>query len=346
MAKTVLGLDIGSRFIKYAELAHGGGGKFSVVSVGMSPAPLKALQSDAPIDQESIAIIIRHLLKDGGVKTKTVNVALPETSVFTRVIQVPPLSEKELASAIKWEAEQYIPLPLEEVQMDFSMLGESADETGNKKLDVLLVAAPKNVINRYTRVMQLAGLTLEAMETEIISVSRVLAQQMANNQMVLMILNIGDQSTQLSVIRAGLLTLTRSIPVGGATLTNALAQDLGLPVPQAEEYKKTYGVHEKELEGKVYHSLKPIMTVIIEEIKRAIAYFQTKFPNEVISTIILSGGSARLPGLVEVLANETGVEAQLGNPWLKIERDPKRFAKLEEEGAVFSVAVGLAMREG
>lgn len=345
MAKTVLGLDIGNRFIKYVELAHGGGGHFSVVSAGMSPAPLKALQSDAPVDQEAIAIVIKRLLKDGGVRTKTVNIALPETSVFTRVIQVPPLSEKELAGAIRWEAEQYIPLPLEEVQMDFNMLGESIDEVGNKKLDVLLVAAPKNVITRYTKVINLVGLELESMETEILSVSRALAPQVANNQLVVVILNVGDQSTQLSILRKGLLTLTRSIPTGGAAFTNALAQDLGLPLPQAEEYKKTYGVLEDQLEGKVYRSLKPILSVIIEEIKRAITFFQTKYAGEVVSTVILSGGSAKLPGFVSVIANETGVEAQLGNPWLKVERDPKRFAKLDEEGTMFGVAVGLAMRE-
>src|SRR3989344_8753770 len=128
MARTVLGLDIGSKYIKFVELAHLGKGKYHLVSVGMAPSPVKGITSEANIDQEAMAATIRKLLKDGGVRSRSVNVALPEANVFTRIIQVPPLSERELASAIKWEAEQYIPLPLEDVQMDFSIVGESKDK--------------------------------------------------------------------------------------------------------------------------------------------------------------------------------------------------------------------------
>lgn len=346
MAKTALGLDIGAKYIKFVELQQLGKDKYHLLAIGMAPSPAKGIMSEASIDQEALAVTIQKLLKEAGVKTKSVIAALPEAHVFTRIVQVPPLSERELASAIKWEAEQYIPLPLEEVNMDFSIVGESKDAEGNKKLDVLLVAAPKNMIERYTKILKMCDLEVDALETEIIAVSRALLPSSPEKPITVMVVNLGAKTTDLSILRNGVISFTRSIPSGGENFTRALAQDMGFALPQAEEYKKTYGLKKDLLEGKVYRSLKPLFAVTVEEIKRSITFFQNKFPDEVISAIILSGGSAKLPGLVESLVEEIGIETQIGNPWVRVEKDPKRFLRIDEEGATFVVAVGLAMREG
>ena len=207
MAKTVLGLDIGSQYVKYILLEHLGKDQFRLYSVGMAPAPAKGVSSEASIDQEALAATIKKLLKDGGVKKSEVNVALPESSVFTRIIQVPPLSERELASAIKWEAEQYIPLALDDVFMDFSIVGESKDKEGNKKLDILLVAGPKAVIQRYNKILELADLEGTAMETEIISASRALLPASLEKPPTVMVINLGAQTTDFSILRSGVISL-------------------------------------------------------------------------------------------------------------------------------------------
>lgn len=344
MANTVLGLDLGTKYIKYVELEHIGKDRFQLLSYGMAPAPIKGINSEMEIDQQALALTIKKLLQEGHVRTRKVNLALPESNVFTRIIQVPPLSERELSSAIKWEAEQYIPLPLEETQMDFSIVGESKDAQGNKKYDLLLVAAPKTLISRYVKVMEMCGLEAKGIETEIIAASRALLPVVMDKPLTLMVVNIGAMTTDLSIIKAGVISFTRTIPTGGVTFTKILSQDLALPPNQAEEYKITYGIQENQLEGKVARSLKPILSIITEEIKRALIYFQNKFPDETVSIIILSGGSAKLPGIVESLVKDVGLETQIGDPWLRIERDPKKFTKIEEEGVMFTVAVGLAMR--
>lgn len=346
MARTALGLDIGTKYIKFVELQNLGKDKFHLMALGMAPAPAKGIMSEAPIDQEALAVTIQKLLKDASVKTKSVLAALPEANVFTRIVQVPPLSERELASAIKWEAEQYIPLPLDEVNMDFSIVGESKDQEGNKKLDVLLVAAPKNLIDRYTKILEMCDLEVEALETEIISASRALLPPTPSKPITVMVVNLGAKTTDLSILRNGVISFTRSIPTGGENFTRALSQDLGFALPQAEEYKKTYGLKKDQLEGKIYRSLRPLFAIIVEEIKRSITFFQNKFPDEIVSAIILSGGSAKLPGLVESLVEEIGIETQVGNPWTRVEKDPQRFQRIDEEGSIFVVAVGLAMREG
>lgn len=345
MAKSVLGLDIGSKYIKYVELAHLGKDRYRLLSVGMAPLTSKGITSEAKIDQENLVKSLKKLLHDGGVHTHLVNVAFPESSVFTRIVSVPPLSDRELASAIKWEAEQYIPLPLTEVNLDFTVVGDVKDKQGDQKVDVLLVAAPKVLIERYTKVLASADLEPLSLETEIIAVSRALMPPQVEKTLTLMIVNIGAVSTDFSIIRRGVIVFTRTVPTGGDSLTRVIAQDLNLPIAQAEEYKRTYGLIESELEGKVFQVLKPIVTVIVEEIKRAIAYFQSKYAEEVISSIILSGGSAKLPGMVGLLANSTGVETQIGNPWARIEKDMQKFGRLDQEGATFVVAAGLAMRE-
>jgi type IV pilus assembly protein PilM len=212
-------------------------------------------------------------------------------------------------------------------------------------MDVLLVAAPKNLIDKYVKILNNCDIDVVAMETEIISASRALLPPTNNKPMTVMVINLGAKTIDLSILRKGVIAFTRSIPTGGESFTKALVQDFGFSQVQAEEYKKTYGLEKDKLEGKVYRSLKPLFTVFSEEIKRAITYFQNKFPDDTITTIILSGGTARLPGLVEAIVEDAGVETQIGNPWLNIEKDEKIFAKLEDEGALFSVAIGLAMRE-
>ncbi len=344
MAKTVLGLDIGTKYIKYVVLEHLGRDRYRLLSIGMSPSPARGIASEVQVDQEALAQNITKLLKDGGVRLKSVNIALPEAQVFTRIIQVPKLSERELASAIRWEAEQYIPLPLSEVQMDFSIVGETIDEEQNQLIDVLIIAAPKKIIGRYSGILDMCDLIPEVMETEIISASRSLLPAVTEKPISVMVINLGAQSTDFSILKGGVIAFTRTLPTGGNNFTRALSQNLGIPLPQAEEYKKTYGLEEDKLEAKVYKSIQPIFSVMVEEMKRAITYFQNKYPDESVSTIILSGGSAKLPGLVAHITDAVSIETQVGNPWTRIEKDQARFGKIEEEGPVFAVATGLAMR--
>lgn len=343
--KTSIGLDIGTSYIKYIQLEHLPKQQYRLISAGMCPAPNKGLSSEAAIDREAFAATIKKLFKDGGIKSHGVVLALPETNAFTRVIQVPPLSERELASAIRWEAEQYIPMPLEEVIMDFSVVGESKDKEGVKKLDILLVAAPKNVIERYTKILELADLEPQAMETEVIAASRALMPTTVGKLPTVMIINFGAQTTDFSVLKSGVITFIRTIPTGGGAMTRVLSQDFGFSMPQAEEYKKAYGLDKSKLEGKVSASLKPIVSVMIEELKRSLTFFQGKYPEETISSIIISGGTAKLPGLAATITETTGIETQIGNPWQQVQKDQARFQKIDDERAFFVVATGLAMRE-
>ncbi len=337
---SIIGLDIGTHSIKLVEIGRQKT-EALLLAAGSTPTPPKALSSTAPEDIEGIASVVKKLWKDTGAKTKNVNIALPESQVFTRVIDVPELSPRELTSAIKWEAEQYIPMPLDQVTVDFTIL-RSAKETGTNKMEVLLVASPKTLVEKYVTILEYADLIPVAVETEIIAASRALIR-MAGTVRTVMIVSLGAQTTDLAIARNGILAFTRSISAGGEALSRAVAQSFGFEISQAEEFKKTYGLEKDKLEGKILSAVKPIMDTIIAEVKRATAFYQEKYKDEQVGVVILSGGTAKVPGMVVYMAETLGLEVQIANPWLGIVRD-ERFRVLEGEGPVFSVAVGLALR--
>ncbi len=337
---TIAGLDIGSHTIKLIELAREGD-QVALVSAGSIPMPIKSISSTQQSDIETVAVSIKQLMQSTGTKTRTVNIALPESKVFTRVIEVPQLSPRELNSAIKWEAEQYIPLPLDQVNVDFTVLSDGKS-TGAKKMEVLLVAAPKALIDRYVSILELAELNVIAAETEIIATSRAIGRSLPNVKTV-MIISLGAQSSDIAILRSGVLMFTRSVSAGGEAITRAIAQNLDFTVAQAEEYKRAYGLQQDKLEGKITAAAKPIMDTIIQEVKRAMAFYSEKYKEEHIDTVILSGGTSRLPGMVIYLAQALNCEVQLANPWVGIAKDA-RFNVLNTEGANFSIAVGLALR--
>lgn len=337
---SIIGLDIGSHSIKLVELARRKQ-EATLLAAGALPTPPKALTSASEEEIEGVALVIKKLLKDTGAKTRNVNIALPESQVFTRVIEVPELTPRELASAIKWEAEQYIPMPLDQVTVDFTVLRESK-ETGTNRMEVLLVASPKTLVEKYVTILEYADLFPVAVETEIIATSRALIRGTGTVRSV-MIVSLGAQTTDLAIARNGTLCFTRSISAGGEALSRAVAQSFGFEFSQAEEFKKTYGLEKDKLEGKIVTAVAPIMDTMIAEMKRAIAFYQTKYKEEQIGVILLSGGTARLPGMVVYMAENLNIEVQLANPWIGIVRDG-RFRALEAEGPMFSVAVGLAFR--
>lgn len=338
---SLLGLDIGTHNIKLVELSKDAQG-ITLLAAGSMPTPPKTASSNLEVDQHALAHVIGELIQGTGAKSRDAIVSLPEAQVFTRVIEMPVLSDQELASAIKWESEQYIPLPLDQVNMDFTVLSDGK-ESGSGKMKILLVAAPKALTDRYMQLMELAELNPIAAETEIIAISRALVRSVPTVANV-MVVSLGAQTTDIAILRRGILAFTRSLSAGGDALTRALSESLDFTVLQAESYKKTYGLEKHVLEGKIFAVVKPVMETIVSEIKRAVGFFEEQYKNEHISVMLVSGGNAKLPGLIPYLAEQTGIEVQQGNPWIGIRKDP-RFAVLDAEGTLFAVAIGLALRD-
>lgn len=339
-AQDFFGLDIGSHSIKLVELTRRADHS-ALVAAGTVLTPPNVLDSEAPADLAKVADVIRKLRHDLKVAANHVVLALPESQVFSRVVEMPNLTEAEVASAIKWEAEQYVPIPLTEVNIDWQILTPAGGK--DNKIEVLLVAAPTILVNKYLQVLKLADLTPISFETEIIAVARSLISNTIGSPTTL-IISLGASTTDLTAVRAGRISFTRSIATGGLALTRAVAQELGFEMDQAEEYMKTYGLDSSQLEGKLTAAIKPVFDVVVNEIRRAIAYYIGKNPNDPIKRIVVSGGAAKLPGLVVYLADELGIEVQMANPWEGVELPEGLGSKLVDSGPTYAVAVGLAMK--
>lgn len=344
MAKISVGLDIGYSSIKVVVLSKDQKA-FKLISLGSVPCPQPGMLSDADSDLEAVGNAIKSLLSATAAVGKEVVAALPESKVFTRVIDdLPYLSDNELSSAIRYAAEEFIPMPLIDVNLNWQVLARSEEKGKETKTIVLVVATPKNVVAKYIKILELAGVKPRALETEIIAVTRALVGNNPFSPSTL-IVQLGATTTDFAAVSKGLIWLTRSISTGGMALTRTLAQHFNFEINQAEEYKKVYGMLEDQLEGKVYEVLKPVLDIITGESKRVIQAFEAKYPQNPIKRVVLSGGGAKMPGAVIYFANNLGLEVQEADPWYSIAKNKSIQPKLSQDGSSYSVAVGLALRE-
>ena len=353
-----VGVDVGSSAIKVVQLG-GSGGKRTVEAMGLGVNPVGGW-GETEAQKLSLAEAIRKTVGDAGIKLKRVRVALHEALVYTRVIDMPPLSEAELSSALSWEAEQYIPMPLSEVNLDWQILGsrEMTDSDSKalkrRRMAVLLVAAPKKLIDKVVGVMQLAGLDPVGLETDMLALTRAVvpfdwfdeAHHKSAQGKPILVCHLGAAGTEIGVVEAGQPVFIFATATGGTGLTRAIAGGLKLDFAQAEQYKRTYGLLDDPLEGKIRQVLMEPMTMIVNELKRAMSFYvahaQVAVP---MKQLILSGGGAQLPGLGGYLAGQLNLEAMTANPTAKMSWNSQvrnRWVGIE---SVFSVAVGLALGE-
>jgi len=340
MYPAMVGIDVGSKIIKIVEIEKEGGIPSLSASgiVGYSGTTVDKMTDDK--EMASLGQIIKKLHDEAGVSSKDVVISLPESLVFTRTIKFPLLTDSEIASAVKWESEQYIPIPINEAVIQHTILARN-EKSSPPEVLVLLVAAPRAVIEKYMKVIQLAGLNTIAVETELIALTRSLAPP----DRTVLLVDLGATSTNIAISKLGLLSFSRSIPVAGEAFTRAVSQGLGVTAQQAEEYKKTYGLVTAQLEGKVKGVLDPVLRLVVDEIKKAISYYLTEEKGETPSALIVTGGTSGMPEIVSMLTKLVGMEVLVGNPFAKIKVDSEIVKKLAPYAPLYSVAVGLALRE-
>lgn len=337
---SVFGLDIGSTSSKIVQLERDGN-KFRLLAAGLVPTPTPGLASEADNALVALATALKKLHQDARVTTKNVITALPEGQIFSRVIELPPMNDDELAQAIPWEAEQFVPKPLNEVNLDWQVVSRGGLDKEAQPMKVLLVAAPKVLISKYLKVCSLAGFEVVAIETEMTAVARALVPPNASPTMLV---DFGAKTTDLTIVDNGQVVMTRSIPTAGEAFTRAVSTGLALEITQAEEYKRAYGLAEKELEGKVKGALTPVFEAVSSEIKKALAFWQEK-ETKPVASVVLTGGTANLPEVSTLLARSLGIEVQLANPFSSLTAEEKAISSLKNNASVFAVAVGLAQKE-
>lgn len=332
------GLDVSSSSIKVVEAKANKSG-YELLAFGEVKTPA-SLQSNTPQDEALIANAIKHLVDDSGIKSKEVYICLPETQVYTRVIPLPVLSEAELKTAIQFEAEQYIPIPLEDVYLEYQVLFSPPANSTDAKMEILLVAARKRAVEKLVRITQIADITPIIIETALLSAMRTLETQLNPYSMLV---DIGHSSTDIAIIQKGNLKQTSSVPVGGEAITRAIVQKLSLSEQQAKQYKHTFGLDETQLEGKIAMAIKEPIDSITTHIVKNIRFAKSLTDGRV-DQIVLSGGTALLPNLTSYLVDQLNIEVILANP-LQNCQNRNLPQQLVSAGPRFASVIGLAIRD-
>lgn len=329
------GLDIGSSSIKILELK----GDKEAEAIALAVNPVGSSDVDLPVKQRAdLAEVVKGLVKESGVKSRSVVLSIPESLVFSRILKLPIMSTPELASAIKWELDQIVPFSPDKIEISWVVIDKPKKVVGNEKMKVFVVAVPKKVTESYVKFLALTGLEPVRIENEILSLARGLARMTANKG-VSLILDVGAGSTKMVVVEEDQIHMSHVVPLAGMAMTRMIAEAFKIPINQAEEYKRAYGVDKKQVEGKIYNALVGLIDNLTVEIKKVVANFSNSEKDKQIERIILVGGGAFLKGFTSVLVEKTGLDVVVGDPFSTVEV-PEKIKAL---GAVFSTALGLSI---
>lgn len=336
------GLDMGADSIKIVQLASVAGGKFKLAAMGMVQTPKFETQVQWDAATETA---VRKLVKDVKVNCRQTVISLAEAQVYTRVLELPFMEEPDLAQAISWQAEQYVPVPLSEVLLRHHVLSVPREGVPGDKMSVLLLAVPNDVLNHYMSIAAVTGLEVIGVETEILAIIRSLTSSVDNFPVSLLV-HMGGETTTFAIFRQDNIYMIQSVGTGGMAITRSIATELNLSATQAEQYKRSYGLDHAKLEGKVAGAIRPVVDYILGETKRVLGAYESRGHGErdPVKRLILSGGGSILPGLVSYLVGALNVEVQLGNPFYNIALSDSQKLEVGEIGPVLSVAVGLAAK--
>jgi len=342
-----LGVDIGTTNIKIVELSSSGN-EISLENYGVLETysylerPNAAIQSSYfKIVEEITSDLVKKLLATLKPKTRRSVISLPIFSSFVTVFEVPFHEEKEISRAIPFEAKKYIPLPLGELTIDWAIIGEPEAAAKNVGAKILLIAIPKELIQRYQKIAKDSGLDVVAFELESVALGRSLVGQ---EKSPVLILDIGSQSTNLAVIDNGYLVSNESLTTAGAEITHVLAQGLGISKERAEEFKRVKGFNVAPQETEVVNLMLPIIDYFGSEISRSMNIYKERTGRD-IKKVMLAGGTANLPGLDGYLSQVLNLDVQRAWPFNHISYQQFLEPLLKEIGPSLSVATGLALRE-
>jgi type IV pilus assembly protein PilM len=337
----LIGIDIGFDTLKLV-LIKRKGSRGELLAFNFLPIPKMSLFRADPRDKQIIAEAIKQACasaKPSPIRTKLTATALPESKVFTKVIQIPKMNEDELEEAIPYEASRHVPLPAKESIMDWQVVGTSAPGT----LDVLIVATPKNMVQNYVDVLSAAGLELIAIETKPIAESRALIKNEAHP---VLFVDIGAEATSISVIDQKVIKFTYTIPHGGYSFTKAIMQAMAIPEIEAEKVKKQIGLlQDAQLKNQVFTALEPLLKDIISELSNAAKYYESRSrPTRKIVEIRLCGGGANTPGIVQYIQKATEIRTSLANPFVNLYGSA--LSQIPQPEALrYSAAIGLGLRQ-
>jgi type IV pilus assembly protein PilM len=344
--KAIIGLDIGSSAVKAVELKPAGKA-YRVAAFGSEPLPPDSIVDGAIIDSTAVADAIRRLFDaNKAFKSKDVCASLSGNAVIVKKITLPVMTESELGESIYWEAEQYIPFDIQDVNLDYQILDPGTGPESRGSMDVLLVAAKKEKIGDYTSVIAQAGRTPVLVDVDAFALQNAFEVNYGFEPgKVVVLLNAGASAININILQGDQSVFTRDISMGGNAYTEAVQKELDLPFEAAEQLKKGIPV-----DGATFEEAQPVLRAITEnvllEIQKTFDFFKATASSEHIDRLMLSGGASRVDGFREMLQERFSAPVEDFDPFRAVTWDAKKLgADAADLGPTAAVAVGLALRK-
>jgi type IV pilus assembly protein PilM len=339
----VVGLDIGSSSIKLLELAEMKGG-YQLRNFGIAPLPPEAIVDGALMDSVTIVDSVKGLASALRIKSKDVVTSVSGHSVIVKKINIPTMTEDELEESIQWEAERYIPFDINDVNIDFQILGPT--EGSEELMDMVLVAAKKDIINDYLSVIIEAGFNPVIVDIDSFALENMFeANYPVGRDEVIALANIGASVTNINILKRGVSSFTRDIFTGGNAITEEIQRQLNVDFEEAETLKLGNRMDETS-QKVVQEALQSALNSLATEIAKSLDFFRSTSSHEKVDKVVLSGGCAKINGIDTVIEQQAGIPAEIINPFKEIDCSKRDLDVdyLKEMEPIMAVSVGLALR--
>lgn len=339
----LVGLDIGSRTVKLGEVV-GKKGQRILKRFGMADLPQNAIVEGRIKEPQVVADTIKRLVADLKTKEQNVAISISGYSVIIKKIVVNKMTDEELHENIQYEAEQYIPFDVQDVNIDFHILGDH--EANPNQMSVMLVAAKEDVIDEYIDVVELAGLNPCVLDVDVFVLERVFEDSYLQEEKSIALVDIGANKLNVNIVKNNVSAFTRDVAIGGEEITREIATQVACSFEEAEEIKlgkTTDKIPRQDLQDIVV----TFVTNWCSEIRRVMDFYYSTYPDESIERILLSGGASQTPGFVQQLAAETSAQVEMFDPFraLEISEKDHDLGYLKRVAPQASICIGLASRK-
>lgn len=333
-------LDIGTNAVRVVQLSPGGGNSWTLSHFGYAPLDEKTSSSASPEALRRLGDIIMTAVGQSGIRTKNVVIGLPSSKTFTTVIEVPNMPEAELRNTLKYQIDQYIPMAPNEAKVDWALLGSSLHDA--RQQEVLVASTANAYAEERLEFIEGLGLNVIAAEPDPLAMVRSLLTSSTNDARI--IIDVGEQSTDLAITFGDSPRLIRTMPTGIRTLVKAAVQNLNVQEDQARQFILKFGLAPDRLEGQVFRAIEPTLENFASEITKSVKFFQTRYPNTPVGGIMLSGFSAVIPKFGEYISAKTSIPSTVANPWQRVRVSQTDQQQLLAVAAEFATVIGLAQR--
>ncbi len=346
-----IGVDVGTSSIKVAEIKVINKkpmlSNYAWMKLGKSEGNVSSVSFDT-----DLPVYLKRIVKEAQFKSSNAYASIPAFGGLITLIEFPEMSQEDINQAIRFEAHKYIPTSLDDIVLSWDIIGRKSSGTllrkiginsrdaaksEEKKIQILLVAAPRNKVEKYEKLIREAGLKLKSIEIESFSLVRSLVGNDPGN---FVIVDIGSRVCNIILVEKGIIKVNRNIDAGGRDITQAIAKSMDLEEERAEKFK----ISGKDILAKGSHIALPTLDLIANEIKRVVEAYYKGDKDLKVDGVILSGGTAGFSGIKEYFANSLNLKIILGNPLGRMEYDTRLESKLNSIRSQFSVCIGLALK--